>query len=86
MRPLCLQTTSVFSLSCYIRSTTLCLVLVGTVIAVSAENAQSADWLQLRGDRHMIGHSSGRGQMRESPAEAWNFDTAVMNAVSKSDL
>ena len=46
-------------------------------MAVSAENAQSADWLQLRGDRHMIGHSSGRGQMRESPAEAWNFDIAV---------
>ncbi len=83
MRPLCLQTTSVFSPSCYIRSTTLCLILVGTVMAVSADNAQSADWLQLRSDRHMIGHSSGREQMRESPAEAWNFDTAVMNAVSK---
>tara|TARA_B100000212_G_scaffold318232_1_gene274502 strand:+ start:308 stop:475 length:168 start_codon:yes stop_codon:yes gene_type:complete len=55
-------------------------------MAVSADNAQSADWLQLRSDRHMIGHSSGREQMRESPAEAWNFDTAVMNAVSKGNL
>ena len=77
MRPLCLQTTSVFSPSCSVRLTVLYLILVGTVMAVSAENAQSADWLQLRGDRHMIGHSSGRGQMRESPAEAWNFDIAV---------
>ena len=36
-----------------------------------------AEWLQLRGDRHMSGRSPGIGYMDGAPTAGWRFDIAA---------
>jgi|GEM_PF-863554 hypothetical protein len=39
--------------------------------------ARKAEWLQLRGDRHMSGRAAGIGHMDGAPAAGWRFDIAA---------
>ncbi len=57
-------------------------IAAGLVCLIPAATAaqpegRRAEWLQLRGDRHMSGRSPGIGYMDGAPREGWRFDIAA---------
>ena len=62
------------------------LLLLAILAATGRLPAQSTEWLQLRGDRHMSGRSPGVGHMRNGPpTEGWRYDIAAWESYLSVD-
>ena len=54
------------------------LFLLAALMTGICVEAQSVEWLQLRGDRHMSGRAAGVGRLRDGPpVEGWRYDIAA---------
>ena len=61
-------------------------LLAAMALLAGSAPGQTDEWLQLRGDRHMSGRSSGAGQMRHGPPqERWRYDIAAWEAYVQVD-